>query len=89
MSQMRQCRATLTRDNASKWQGASHSRATRFHNRALLYSMQLWRASKSRVKVARQSSRCDIGLCYLLCATATIGPRVKITRCCCENIRLQ
>jgi len=31
---------------------ASHSRATRFWSRALLYSMRLWRASESRVKDA-------------------------------------
>jgi len=42
--------------------GASHSRAIRFRNRALLYTMRLWRASKSRVKDARQNRRCDIGL---------------------------
>ena len=42
--------------------GASHSRATRFRNRALLYSMRLWLASESRVKYAGQNRRCDIGL---------------------------
>jgi len=32
--------------------GASHSRATRFRKRALFYSMRLWRASKTRDKIA-------------------------------------
>ena len=54
-----------TKGHASKsqvWQGVSHSRATRFRNRVLLYSMWLWRASESDVKDARQNRRCDIGL---------------------------
>jgi len=38
---------------------ASHSRATRFRNTALLCSRRLWRASKTH---ARQNRRCDIGL---------------------------
>ena len=42
--------------------GASHSRATRFRNRALFCCMRLWRASESRVKDARQNRRCDFGL---------------------------
>jgi len=36
--------------------GASHSRATRFRNRALLYSMRLCRASKTRNKIAGVTS---------------------------------
>jgi len=46
--------------------GTSHSRATRSQNRASLYSMRLWRASKSRVKDARENRWCDIGLMFLL-----------------------
>ena len=75
MSHLRQSRATFDArqgvarqsrkcDRACRTlrHGASHSRATRFRNRALLYSVRLWRASESRVKDARQNRRCDIGL---------------------------
>jgi len=74
MSYPWQSHATLTcdkgRTSSRKWDracrtlrhGASHSRATRFRNRALLYSLRLWRVSKSRVKDARQNRKCDISL---------------------------
>ena len=53
MSHLQQSRATevacqsRTCDRACRTlhRGASHSRATRFQNRALLYSMRLWRSS--------------------------------------------
>jgi len=44
--------------------GASHSRVTLFRNRALFYSIRLWRASESRVKDARQNRKCDICLIH-------------------------
>jgi len=78
MSHLRQSHATLMRDKGSRvkvasvtgrvarWDVARRSRVTYFWNRALHYSMRLWRASESRVKGATLSQvwhrRCDIGI---------------------------